>query len=699
MSVTLSELSKRVGISPKELREKITELGFDIKPKAIVVDDDLAELLEDELKSLQPAGAPKDTAQIYDEIYAEEREKEIVKSQRKKTAGRDDKKKKKEISASAVVPAPLSKGDALEIPEYITVKEFAEKTGINPIKIIGELMKNGILSNINQQIDFETAQILAAEFGITLKKRRGSASVEDLMAGNLEALLHEKDEEAELLHRPPVVTIMGHVDHGKTKLLDAIRDTNIVAKEAGGITQHIGAYQITQGNNLITFIDTPGHEAFSEMRARGAKVTDIAILVVSADEGVKTQTVEALNHIKEAGVPLIVAINKIDKENANIDKVKAELAEHGLQSEEWGGQTVMVPVSALTGKGIPKLLEMILLVAEMENLRANPNRPAVGTVIETHLDKSLGPIATIIINTGTLRVGDLVVIGNTHGKIKIMKDHLGKNIKIGLPSMPVQIAGINEQPYLGDILQVVTSEHEARSKALSIAQIREQGRFATSMEHIVAQISAGKLKTLKVVLKADTTGSLEAIKQALTKLKNEEVSVRVIHAGVGAITETDVNISRSSGGLVIGFNVLANQHVKKTAERLGVEIMYYQIIYKLTEDMEGLLSGLLEPEKIVEELGTLDVKEVFYTGRKEMVIGCKVQTGMVENKSMLRVFRNNAPIGTGIVLSLQKGDEKLEIIKEGNDCGIKFGGDLAVAPGDTLQSYKESFKKKTFKKM
>lgn len=641
-----------------------------------------------------------DTAKLYDEVMEKELDKEIIKSQRKMTAGKDAKpasskpKKSEQSKLPEKIVVKIEPGDEVEIPEAITVKEFAEKTGLNPVKIIGELMKNGILANINQSIDFETASIIADDFKIKLKRRRTAATIEDISMGNLETLVKEADEK-DLVTRPPIVTVMGHVDHGKTKLLDAIRETDVVSGEAGGITQHIGAYQVEKNGRKITFIDTPGHEAFASMRARGSKVTDIVILVVAADEGVKPQTIEALNHAKEAQVPIIVAINKIDKEDINIDRVKAQLAELGLQPEDWGGKTIMAPVSAVTGEGIPMLLEMILLVADMENLRANPNRPAVCTILEAHLDKSLGPVATILINTGTLRISDALVVGDICGRVKIMKNHAGISVKEALPAMPVRIAGLEGVPHTGDIVQVVGSMEEARRKADEVKIMRDEmsaKALTGNIEKIMSAIQAGKLKTLKVVVKADTLGSLEAIKQSLSQVKHEDVSIKIIHSGVGNISESDVMMAGTSEGLVIGFNTIANPHVKNVAEKSGVQIFTYQIIYKLLDDLKKLLSGMLEPEILEVTLGRAEVKQVFMTEKKSMIVGCRVTDGKIENKTRLRIFRKEAQVGDGFLASLKKNNDVVHDVSESNDCGIKFDGDFKLEPGDILESWKEERK-------
>lgn len=675
-----------------ELQRKIAELGFEIKKGKI--EEELAELLETELKQAA------DKAKLYEEAFERERQKEIIKSQRKFTAGKEGpsklkKAKLKKQTMKGESGARMLEDGTLEIPELISVKEFAEKTGIPPIRIIGELMKNNILANINYMIDYETAQILASDFGLQLKRRRGTVALEDLMKGNLEALLKEETED--LTSRPPIVTVMGHVDHGKSKLIEYIREIEMLSKEAGGITQHIGAYQVEKNGKKITFLDTPGHEAFTAMRARGAKVTDIAILVVAADDGVKPQTIEAIDHVKDANVPIIVAINKIDKEGANMDRVKAQLAEQGLQPEDWGGNVPMVPVSALTGQGIQDLLETILIVAEVANLQANPLREGVGTVIEAHLDKNLGPVATVVVNTGTLRTGDIVNVGSCSGKVKAMKDHFGKNAKEAGPSSPVRIAGLSSVPEPGDILQVVHSDKEAREKALGIEQLRKNLllRKAFTMESLLAQIHAGKLKTLKVVLKTDTNGSLEAIKEAMKKVKHEEVSIKIIHSGVGAITESDVMMAKASEGVVIGFHVTPDPRVQKIAEGEGIQILTYTIIYQLLDELKNLLAGLLEPEMVVTELGKAEVRKVFMTEKSEMIIGCKIVSGKMMAKAKLRVLRDGKLVGEGILSSLRRTDENVQELSEGHECGIRFSGPVKIQDGDSLEAYKQELRKRT----
>ncbi len=703
MSAKLVELAEKLNISSDELKKKIIDLGFEISPRARVIEDDVAELVFEELKGDSPDAVsieePTDVAEIYDEIIGREQDREIIKTQRKKTAGKDSSKKTSKEEPEEKIEVDTSK--PIEIPDLITVKEFAEKTGIKIAKIIGELMKNGILANINQQIDFDTAQIIADDMGIKIKRKRSVAGVEELMAGDITKLIQE-DDSSDLVVRPPVVVVMGHVDHGKTKLLDSIREADVVSGESGGITQHIGAYQVKKKGKLITFLDTPGHEAFTSMRARGAKVTDIAILVVAADEGVKPQTIEAIDHAKEAGIPVIVAINKMDKPGVTPDKVKGELSEYDLQAEDWGGKTVMVPVSALRGDGIDDLLDMVLLTAEMEDLKANPNREAVGTVIEANLDPSLGPVATILVNTGTLKIMNNVIVGNTYGRIKSMKDHNGKSLRIAGPSMPVLIAGLHKTPKSGDILQVVTDEKTAKQRAEEVTLQTKQENEArlTGMNQVISHVKSEKI--LKLVIKADTKGSLEAIKQSIAKIKDEEVAVKIIHSGVGKVSKSDVMMASASGGLIAAFHSgFDSTYVEKTAEREGVEVRKYTVIYDLLKDAKKILSGLLEAEILKVVLGKAQIKQIFLTKKKEKIIGCKILNGKILNKSNFDIIRGKNEekeddyIGEGVIESLRKVDKEVKEIGEGNDCGMKVISNVVFEEGDILEVYKEEEKRRT----
>lgn len=557
-------------------------------------------------------------------------------------------------------------------------------------------MKNGILANINQIIDFDTAVIITDELGIKLKKAQSVASAEDVYKGNLEKLLEEDKDN--LVDRPPVVCVMGHVDHGKTTLLDAIRDANVVDSESGGITQHIGSYQVEKNGQKITFLDTPGHEAFTAMRARGAKATDVAILVVSADDGVMPQTIEAINHAKEAGVPIVVAINKMDKAGANPDRVKAELAEQGLQPEEWGGDTIMVPTSAKNKEGIDEILESVLLVAEVLELKANPNRLAVATIVESHLDQNLGPVATILVNTGTLKVMDNFIIGKTYGRIKLMQDHTGKKIKNLGPSGTAQIVGLKEVVESGQILQVVKDEKTARHKSEQVSGLihDELIKGGMGMQEILQRIKEGSLKLLKVVIKADTQGSLEAIKQSLAKVKNDDVAIKVIHGGVGEISESDVMMAAASpGSLVIGFHTEASSQVRKMAEQFGIEVVTYSVIYELIEDLTKILSGMLEPETILTELGRFKVMQIFFTGKGEMVVGGKIIDGVLQSGANLRVKRDKEEIGIGELAGLKLVNEDVDELQKNQECGVRYKGKIRLQEGDILEAWKEEKKMKT----
>lgn len=685
MVVKIEELAIKLDSSVEEIVRVLKELDFDYDQAEMTLDEDLAELIEDEL------GTTKSNVDVLVDKVEDELEREVVKSQRKKMAGKDAKPTAKPKTANIV-----NKVDKLEIDEMISVKELAEKTGINAARIIGELMKNGVIANINQQLDFDTANLIMSEFGVELKKKSTTGSTSDFIEQNLAAIIGDEDS-ADLIVRPPIITVMGHVDHGKTKLLDTIRSANVVAGESGGITQHIGAYQVEKNGKLITFLDTPGHEAFTEMRSRGAKITDIAILVVSAAEGVKPTTVEAINHAREAGVPVIVAINKIDLPNSNPDKVKAELVEYGLQPEEWGGDTIMVNVSAMTGEGIDTLLEMILLVADVQNLKANPNRKAVGTVIETHLDPGLGPVATVIINTGTLNIGDTVVVGDAFGKVKAMKNHAGKKFDTAPPSCPVFISGLSKTPQTGDILQVMKDDKTARAYADFVAEHRNTERISsgTIMMDLAAKIRSGDMKMLKIILKTDTKGSFEAIKQSLENVKHDEVMVSIIHSGIGNIKESDVAMASASGALLLGFHVEVPPQIEKSIERTTVAVKTYKIIYELIEDVRGILTGLLAPEIVEVELGKAEVRQVFLTKKKEMIVGLKITNGLLRKGCKVRVLRKGVVVGDGKILTLQRIDKAVDELKADNECGIKYTGSIFVEEGDQLEAFEIEHRDRT----
>ena len=575
------------------------------------------------------------------------------------------------------------------LPDRITVKELSEKLGIQVPQVIQVLMKNGVLATITQAVDFDTAAVAAAELGIDVQKEEASASAEMLISKNLEQLI--KDEPEHMVPRPPVVVVMGHVDHGKTSILDAIRQTDVVSGESGGITQHIGAYQVRHGDKSITFLDTPGHEAFASMRARGAQITDVAVLVVSAEEGVRPTTIEAIHHAKDAGVPIIVAINKMDRPNADPERVKGELAGQGLQPEEWGGTTPMVPCSAVTKQGINDLLDHILLVAELENPRANPNRLAVATVIESHLDPSLGAKATVIVNAGTLRTGDVFVCGRDMGRVRTMADAHGERLDAAGPSSPVEVSGFDGVPQVGDILQAVPSDREAK---VIIKQVFEQGagEQKRSLSDLVSRLSEGKLTQLKIVLKADAQGSLEALQGSLEKQARDNVTVKVIHGAVGAVSDSDVMLASASGALVVAFRVMVSPAVLRTAEREGVQVRMYEVIYTLLEEVDGLLKGLLTPEEEEQILGHLEVKGVFLTKKNEQIIGGRVTDGVVK-RLFFRLQRAGALVGTGRITSLRKVDKDIKEAAEGSECGLRVESTEPVQEGDVLEVFVRELKK------
>ncbi len=601
-----------------------------------------------------------------------------------------DRSERREEKKPTVQQQIKKKEGVVPLPAQITVKEFAEKTGIQVPQVVGALLKNGVLATITQTIDYETAAIVAGELGVQVSREQQETKVEDLLSKNLEELT--KDEPENLVERAPIVVVMGHVDHGKTSLLDAIRKTNVVAGESGGITQHIGAYQVMHAGKPITFLDTPGHEAFTQMRARGAQITDIAILVVSAEEGVRPTTVEAINHAKEAGVPIIVAINKMDRPNADPDRVKGELAAHGLQPEEWGGDTAYVPTSAVTKMGIDTLLDTILLRAELTPFKGNPNRRAIGTVIESNLDPSLGALATVIVNTGTLKVGDPFLCGRTTGKVRSMTDATGARLQQAGPSGAVRISGFGDVPSVGDILQAMTTDREA--KDLQKVFLDQAGAVSRKPAgDLVSLLHEGKATQLKIVLKADAQGSLEALQQALEKLKTSELQVKVIHGAIGAVSESDVMMAAASQALVVSFRADVPQAVVRTADREGVKIREYEVIYALLEDMEGLLQGLLVPEEQEKVLGHLEVKGVFLTQKKEMIVGGRVTDGVVK-RVLFRMMRGEQLVGTGRILSLRRVDQDIKEAKADSECGMRVESTIPVMEGDILEVYNKEFKKK-----
>lgn len=581
-------------------------------------------------------------------------------------------------------------GNTIAIDGKLTVQELATKLDKSASEIIMKLMKMGTMATINQEISFEIGSLVASEYGFELVE--GSANDEEELEA-IDALIDiEEDKEEDLVKRPPVVTVMGHVDHGKTSLLDKIRSSHVTTGEAGGITQHIGAYVVETSNGKITFLDTPGHEAFTSMRMRGAQSTDIAILVVAADDGVMPQTIEAINHAKAAGIEIIVAINKIDKESANIERVKQELIEYELVPEDWGGSTIFCPVSAHTGEGIDELLDMVSLTAEVLELKANPNRKARGIVLEAQLDKGRGPVATVLVQKGTLHVGDAVAIGSAHGKVRAMINDKGKRIKTAGPSTPVEILGLSEVPNAGEVMMVMDSEKEARSVAEKfIAYGREKMLSETkqqlSLDDLFNQIQAGSVKELNIIVKADVQGSVEAVKQSLVKLSNDEVAVKVIHGGVGAITESDVNLAAASNAIIIGFNVRPEPAAKDAASAEKVDLRLYRVIYNAIEDIEAAMKGMLDPEFVEKVTGHAEVRQIFKASGVGTIAGSYVLDGTIQRDSSARIIRDGIVVHEGKLASIQRGKDAVKEVRSGFECGLVMESYNDIKEGDQIESF------------
>ena len=590
-----------------------------------------------------------------------------------------------------VMPQPKKEEAKVEeiktivIPEVITIKELAEKMKLRPADIVKKLFLQGTIVTINQEIDFEKAEEIAMEYDVLCEKEKKVNVIEEL-------LKEDEEDEKDMVPRPPVICVMGHVDHGKTSLLDAIRQTNVTSREAGGITQHIGAYVVDYNGQKITFLDTPGHEAFTAMRMRGAQATDIAILVVAADDGVMPQTVEAINHAKAAGVEIIVAINKIDKPSANVERVKQELSEYELIPEDWGGNTVFVPVSAHTKEGIPELLEMILLTAEVKELKANPNRRARGLVIEAQLDKGRGPVATVLVQKGTLRVGDTVAAGCCYGKVRAMMDDKGNRVKEAGPSTPVEILGLNDVPNAGEIFIAHQNEKEARSFAETfIAESKnkliEDTKAKLSLDDLFSQIKAGNVKELPIIVKADVQGSVEAVKQSLVKLSNEEVVVKVIHGGVGAINESDVSLASASNAIIIGFNVRPDAQAKSIADREKVDMRLYRVIYQAIEDVEAAMKGMLDPVYEEQVTGHAVVRQTFKASGVGTIAGSYVLDGKITRGSKARITRDGEQIFEGPLASLKRFKDDVKEVAAGYECGLVFEGFNDLQEDDMIEVY------------
>ncbi|MCI5859527.1 MAG: translation initiation factor IF-2 [Blautia sp.] len=601
-------------------------------------------------------------------------------------AGKNQKNSKPQTVKPA--PAPEKKEDEIKniiLPETMTIRELADKMKVQAAAIVKKLFLQGKIVTVNHEIDYETAEEIALEFNCI-------AEPEEKVDVIAELLKEDEEDESKMVPRPPVVCVMGHVDHGKTSLLDAIRHTHVIAKEAGGITQHIGAYMVTINGQKITFLDTPGHEAFTAMRMRGANATDIAILVVAADDGVMPQTIEAINHAKAAGIEIIVAINKIDKPSANIERVKQELSEYELIPEDWGGSTICVPVSAHTGEGMDTLLEMILLTAEVNELKANPNRKARGLVIEAQLDKGKGPVATVLVQKGTLHVGDPIAAGSCFGKVRAMIDDKGRRVKEAGPSVPVEILGLSDVPNAGEIFVQTDSEKEARSFAETFIsenkeKLLEETRSKMSLDDLFSQIQAGNLKELNIIVKADVQGSVEAVKQSLLKLSNDEVVVKIIHGGVGAINESDVTLAATSNAIIIGFNVRPDSTAKATAEREGVDLRLYRVIYDAIADVEAAMKGMLDPIYEEKVIGHAEVRQTFKASGVGTIAGSYVLDGVFQRNCKVRISREGKQIYEGALASLKRFKDDVKEVKAGYECGLVFDKFNDLQEFDQVEAY------------
>ncbi|RJP50977.1 MAG: translation initiation factor IF-2 [Anaerolineaceae bacterium] len=588
---------------------------------------------------------------------------------------------------------PMSNnGNKLELPTSIVIRDLAQKIEKSPIDLIKKLMTNGVMATINQTVDFDTAAIVVAEYGFeaVLEAAEEVATKEETGEVPLWRQMIAGEDNALLKARPPVATILGHVDHGKTSLLDAIRSTEVAAGEAGGITQHIGAYQVEKKGRLITFLDTPGHAAFTQMRARGAQGADIVVLVVAADDGVMPQTREAIAHAKAARVPIIVALNKIDKPNSNPDRVKQQLAELELVPDDWGGNTMVVPVSAKLKQGIDDLLEGILLVADSNEIKANPNGKVIGTVIEAELDKSKGVLATFLVQNGTLAAGDIVVAGATYGKLRAITDFKGKTVRKAGPSTPVAVMGLSDVPSAGDLFQVVKTEKEARNivaERLETIKTQAQTRKKVSLEDLFANVQAGEAKGLNLIIKADVQGSLDPIVNELNKLGEGEIGLHILHAETGNIGNNDVMLASASKAIIIGFNVQADVDARRMAEKEGVDIRLYEIIYRMTEDIEKALTGMLEPKLVEKTLGRAQVLQVFSASKFGRVAGCKVTDGELKRGAKVRLYRGTDIVYEGDLSSLRHEKEDVKEIRQGFECGVGFKSFNDIQSGDMLLCY------------
>ncbi|TBW89641.1 translation initiation factor IF-2 [Staphylococcus hominis] len=684
------EYAKELNVKSKEIIDELKKMDVEVSNHMQALEDDQIKMLDKKFKSSQNEENKKQNTQNNHQKQQSKKDNNQNKSNSKKKNNKNSKNNKNnknnnkgKNNKSAAEPKEMPSKIMYE--EGITVGELADKLNIESSGIIKKLFLLGIVANINQSLDEETLELIADDYGVEIEKEV-VVNEEDLTT-----YFDDEKDDPDAIERPAVVTIMGHVDHGKTTLLDSIRNTKVTAGEAGGITQHIGAYQIENNGKKITFLDTPGHAAFTTMRARGAQVTDITILVVAADDGVMPQTIEAINHAKEADVPTIVAVNKVDKPTANPDRVMQELTEYGLIPEDWGGDTIFVPLSALNGDGIDDLLEMIGLVAEVQELKANPDKQAVGTVIEAELDKSRGPAASLLVQNGTLHVGDSIVVGNTYGRVRAMVNDLGQRIKTAGPSTPVEITGINDVPQAGDRFVIFKDEKQARRigearHEASVIQQRQESKNV-SLDNLFEQMKQGEMKDLNVIIKGDVQGSVEALAASLMKIDVEGVNVRIIHTAVGAINESDVTLANASNGIIVGFNVRPDAGAKRAAEAENVDMRLHRVIYNVIEEIESAMKGLLDPEFEEQVIGQAEVRQTFKVSKVGTIAGSYVTEGKITRNAGVRVIRDGIVQFEGELDTLKRFKDDAKEVSQGYECGITIANFNDIKEGDIIEAF------------
>lgn len=684
------EYAKELNVKSKEIIDELKKMDVEVSNHMQALEDDQIKMLDKKFKSSQNEENKKQNTQNNHQKQQSKKDNNQNKSNSKKKNNKNSKNNKnnknnKKGKNNKPAAEPKEMPSKITYEEGITVGELADKLNIESSDIIKKLFLLGIVANINQSLDEETLELIADDYGVEIEKEV-VVNEEDLTT-----YFDDEEDDPDAIERPAVVTIMGHVDHGKTTLLDSIRNTKVTAGEAGGITQHIGAYQIENNGKKITFLDTPGHAAFTTMRARGAQVTDITILVVAADDGVMPQTIEAINHAKEADVPTIVAVNKVDKPTANPDRVMQELTEYGLIPEDWGGDTIFVPLSALNGDGIDDLLEMIGLVAEVQELKANPDKQAVGTVIEAELDKSRGPAASLLVQNGTLHVGDSIVVGNTYGRVRAMVNDLGQRIKTAGPSTPVEITGINDVPQAGDRFVIFKDEKQARRigearHEANVIQQRQESKNV-SLDNLFEQMKQGEMKDLNVIIKGDVQGSVEALAASLMKINVEGVNVRIIHTAVGAINESDVTLANASNGIIVGFNVRPDAGAKRAAEAENVDMRLHRVIYNVIEEIESAMKGLLDPEFEEQVIGQAEVRQTFKVSKVGTIAGSYVTEGKITRNAGVRVIRDGIVQFEGELDTLKRFKDDAKEVSQGYECGITIANFNDIKEGDIIEAF------------